>query len=80
MIDDIQQFVEKDRINNLFFALINDIINRKKKIIVASDKAPTQLIGIDVRNISRLSSQMMTTITRPKIEDIKKIIKDKFAK
>lgn len=73
LIDDIQFFTNKDKLNEIFFNIFNDLVKRKKYVIMTSDKIPQEL-KIDSRMISRFNSGLTMQIPKPDIETIKEII------
>ena len=53
LIDDIQNIAGKDKTNELFFTIYNELINNKKQICVTSDRTPSEIRGLSDRIISR---------------------------
>lgn len=54
IIDDFQMMVGKDRSQEEFFAIFNDLHQANKQIIVTSDRLPSQIKTVDERLASRL--------------------------
>lgn len=77
LIDDIQFLGTTDKMQEEFFHIFNDIIERKGQIIITSDVAPKNLNGIEDRLKSRFSNGIITNISVPDIETKKAIIKKK---
>lgn len=77
LVDDIQFLSNKDKLNEIFFNIFNNLVNKNKKIIMTSDKLPENL-KIDDRMISRFNSGLSIKINNPDIETIIQIIKLKI--
>ncbi len=55
IIDDFQQMIKKDRSQEEFFNIFNDLYQENKQIIVTSDRLPSQIATLDERLASRLT-------------------------
>ena len=55
IIDDFQQMIKKDRSQEEFFNIFNDLHQNNKQIIVTSDRLPSQIATLDERLASRLT-------------------------
>ncbi|MBD5445853.1 MAG: chromosomal replication initiator protein DnaA [Mycoplasma sp.] len=77
LVDDIQFLSNKDKLNEIFFGIFNNLINQNKKIIMTSDKLPENL-KIDDRMISRFNSGLSIKISSPDIKTTVEIIKLKI--
>ncbi|MBZ7978005.1 chromosomal replication initiator protein DnaA [Campylobacter sp. RM12654] len=77
LIDDIQFLGTTDKMQEEFFHIFNDIIERKGQIIITSDVAPKNLNGIEDRLKSRFNKGVLANISVPDIETKKAIIKKK---
>ena len=77
IIDDFQQIVGKDRSQEEFFNIFNDLYQANKQIIVTSDRLPSQIKTLDVRLSSRLSMAGAIDLQMPNFEDKCAIIKCK---
>lgn len=78
LIDDIQFFSGKESTQEVFFHIFNNLHQNNKQIILTSDKAPQELIGIAERLVSRFNSGMVVDITKPELEDRLSILRDKI--
>jgi chromosomal replication initiator protein len=63
IIDDIQFIAGKDSTQEEFFHTFNALIDQNKQIIIAADRAPTDLDGVDDRLKSRLSWGLVVDIS-----------------
>lgn len=62
MIDDIQFISGKESTQEEFFHTFNALMDQNKQIIVAADKSPSDLLGIDPRLQSRLGWGLVADI------------------
>ncbi|MDD9976315.1 MAG: chromosomal replication initiator protein DnaA [Boseongicola sp.] len=62
MIDDVQFIAGKDATQEEFFHTFNALVDQNKQIIVSSDRAPTEISGIEDRIVSRLQSGLVVDL------------------
>ena len=62
MIDDVQFIAGKDATQEEFFHTFNALVDQNKQIIVSSEKAPTEIEGIENRIVSRLQSGLVVDL------------------
>ncbi len=77
LVDDIQMLEIGKKSQQEFFKLFNDLINRKKQIVITSDCPANQLKGIMERLTSRFAQGMTVDIKRPDLEQRVNILKRK---
>lgn len=77
IIDDIQMIVGKERSQEAFFDIFNDMYQKGKQIIITSDRLPEQIQELDVRLSSRLASAGAYDLQLPTFEDKCAILKAK---
>ena len=77
IIDDIQFIVGKEKSQEEFFHIFNDLYQLNKQIIITSDRLPNQIRTVDERLASRLSSAGTFDIQMPNFEDRCAILKAK---
>ncbi|MEW5907887.1 MAG: chromosomal replication initiator protein DnaA [Patescibacteria group bacterium] len=77
IVDDIQFFADKLKIQEEFFHIFNTIYERNNQIIFSSDRTPKQIIGLEERLRSRFEGGMMVDISRPEFESRLAILKAK---
>lgn len=77
IIDDIQFLSNKDKTNEIFFNIFNDLIKNNISIIIVSDRSPNDL-NIDKRMISRYNSGIIFKIPYPDKDTIINFIEKKI--
>jgi len=66
IIDDVQEFVSKQKTQSTFFEIFNHLHQRRKQLILTSDKPPVELQGIiDERLLSRFKWGLTTELQAP---------------
>lgn len=79
LIDDIQNIAGKDKTNELFFTIYNELVNNKKQICITSDRTPNEIRGLSDRIISRFNQGLNVNIEAPEYETSINILKMKVA-
>ena len=77
IMDDIQFFSGKEKLQEELFHLFNILYDRGKQIIFSSDKHPNFIIGLEDRLKSRFSMGMAVDITKPDYESRAALLKTK---
>lgn len=68
IIDDIHELKNKQRTQNEFFHIFNDLQSKGKQLIFTSDKPPKEIDGIEERIKTRLSSALLIEVQQPDLE------------
>lgn len=68
IIDDIQDLIDKDKTQVIFFHIFNHLHLNNKRIILTSDCRPSQLKGMPERMLTRLKWGMTVELERPDLE------------
>lgn len=77
IIDDFQFIVGKEKSQEEFFNIFNDMYQLNKQIIVTSDRLPNQIKTVDERLASRLTWAGAIDLQMPSFEDRTAILKSK---
>lgn len=80
IIDDIQFWANRaPKTQEAFFQIFNHLHQQKKQIIITSDKAPSELSGIEDRIVNRLKWGLQADLQVPDVETRINILKQKLA-
>ncbi|MBO7718293.1 chromosomal replication initiator protein DnaA [Candidatus Saccharibacteria bacterium] len=77
IIDDFQLIINKEKSQEEFFNIFNDLYQLNKQIIVTSDRLPSQIKTVDERLASRLTWAGAFDLQLPKFEDKCAILRTK---
>lgn len=77
LIDDVQFFGGKEKIQEEFFHTFNELHNNFKQIVMTSDKAPKKILGLEERLKSRFEGGFCVDIIPPEFETKIAIIQQK---
>jgi chromosomal replication initiator protein len=77
IIDDIHDWIGKEGTQKEFFNIFNQLHQQKKQIILTSDKAPSDLSGMEERLISRFKWGLSVELETPDFDTRVKILKHK---
>jgi len=77
IIDDIQFFSDKLKIQEEFFHIFNTLYERNNQIVFSSDRSPKHIVGLEERLRSRFEGGMMVDISKPEYESRLAILKTK---
>lgn len=65
IIDDIQDFIGKDKTQRTFFHIFNHLKQNNKQLIMSSDCRPSEMEGMEERLLSRFKSGMTAQLEKP---------------
>ena len=68
IIDDIHELKNKTRTQSEFFHIFNELQTKGKQLVFTSDKPPKEIVGIEDRIRTRLSSALLIDIQQPDLE------------
>lgn len=68
LVDDVQYIGRGEAVQEEFFHTINNFIDRKKQVILASDRMPKDILGLEDRSRTRLERGLIADITMPDLE------------
>jgi chromosomal replication initiator protein len=78
IIDDIQEFAGRDGTQNTFFQIFNHLHQAGKQLILTSDRAPVDLLGLGERLLTRFKWGLTAELQIPDFEARKAILKKKI--
>ncbi|GGB15920.1 chromosomal replication initiator protein DnaA [Sphingomonas metalli] len=67
LIDDLQFIAGKDATQEEFFHTINELVGAGKRLVIAADRSPQSLDGVEPRIVSRLSAGLVADIRAPDV-------------
>ncbi|WP_294091149.1 chromosomal replication initiator protein DnaA [Sphingomonas sp.] len=79
MIDDLQFIAGKDATQEEFFHTINEVMAAGKRLVVAADRCPQALDGIEARIITRFSGGFVADIKAPELPLRRAILEARLA-
>ena len=65
IIDDVQFFSGKEKTQDVFFHIFNHLHQNKKQVILTSDKAPVDIVGMEQRLLSRFKWGLSADLQSP---------------
>jgi len=80
LVDDVQFLSKGKQIQEEFFNTFNTLYNEGKQIILASDRPPSEINGLEDRLVSRFEFGVTTEIMPPSVETRMAILKKKQEK
>lgn len=68
LVDDVQYIGRGEAVQEEFFHTINTFIERRKQVVLASDRMPKDILGLEDRSRTRLERGLIADITMPDFE------------
>ncbi|MBC7421084.1 MAG: chromosomal replication initiator protein DnaA [Bdellovibrio sp.] len=68
VVDDVQYIGRGEAVQEEFFHTINTFIDKKRQVILASDRMPKDILGLEDRSRTRLERGLIADITMPDLE------------
>jgi len=78
IVDDIQFFSDKLKIQEEFFHVFNALYDGSNQIVFSSDKPPQYVVGLEERLRSRFEGGMMVDVSQPSLEERMAILRIKM--
>lgn len=68
IVDDIQEWMSTTKTQDTFFHIFNHLFRNGKRIILASDRPPVELKGMNDRLLTRFSCGLIAELEKPNVE------------
>ena len=78
IVDDIHELEDNKCTQNTFFHIFNHLFRNGKRIILASDRPPVQLKGMNERLITRFSCGLIAELQKPNVKLCVDILENKI--
>lgn len=78
IVDDIQEWVTATKTQDTFFHIFNHLFRNGKRIILASDRPPVDLKGMNDRLLTRFSCGLIAELEKPNVLLCKDILHSKI--
>ena len=78
IVDDIQEWEDKKGTQNTFFHIFNHLFLNGKRIILASDRPPVNLKGMNERLLTRFSCGLIAELEKPNVQLCVDILRSKI--
>jgi len=78
IIDDIQELVGLEKTQNTFFHIFNHLHQNNKQLVLTSDKAPSELQGVEERLLTRFRWGLTSKLDNPDYELRLRILNNKI--
>lgn len=75
IVDDVQEWMTAKSTQDTFFHIFNHLFRNGKRIILASDRPPVDLKGMNERLITRFSCDLIAELERPNVQLCSDILK-----
>lgn len=78
IVDDIQEWMTATKTQDTFFHIFNHLFRNGKRIILASDRPPVDLKGMNDRLLTRFSCGLIAELEKPNVELCVAILNNKI--
>jgi len=78
IVDDIQEWLSATKTQDTFFHIFNHLFRNGKRIILASDRPPVDLKGMNDRLLNRFACGLIAEMERPSVELCRDILRYKI--
>lgn len=80
IVDDIQEWITATKTQDTFFYIFNHLFRNGKRIILASDRPPVDLKGMNERLLTRFSCGLIAELEKPNVQLCIDILNSKIRK
>lgn len=80
IVDDIQEWITATKTQDTFFHIFNHLFRNGKRIILASDRPPVDLKGMNERLLTRFACGLIAELEKPNVELCIDILANKIRK
>lgn len=80
IVDDIQEWITATKTQDTFFHIFNHLFRNGKRIILASDRPPVDLKGMNERLLTRFACGLIAELEKPNVELCINILANKIRK
>lgn len=80
IVDDIQEWMTATKTQDTFFHIFNHLFRNGKRIILASDRPPVDLKGMNERLLTRFSCGLIAELEKPNVQLCIDILNSKICK
>lgn len=80
IVDDIQEWATAEKTQLAFFHIFDFLFRQQKRIILSSDRSPSQLRGMHERLITRFACGVTAEVEKPNIQLCMDILKNKVSR
>lgn len=80
LVDDVQMLGRGEAVQSEFFHVLNSFIEQRKQIVLAADRMPKDILGLEDRSRSRMEYGVIVDIQMPDLETRIAILKYKAEK
>ena len=78
IVDDIQEWINATKTQDTFFHIFNHLFRNGKRIILASDRPPVDLQGMNERLLTRFACGLIAELEKPDVKLCTDILKSKI--
>ncbi len=78
IVDDIQEWMSASKTQDTFFHIFNHLFRNGKRIILASDRPPVDLKGMNERLLTRFACGLIAELEKPNVKLCVDILKQKI--
>lgn len=78
LFDDVQLLAEKVKSQEMFFTIYETLINKGAQVVIASDRNPDELKGLQDRLVTRFSQGLVVEINEPDVNTCVEILKSRI--